>query len=94
MLAAQRQGEGDTYYWRVNQWVMPSFTMIAARPGMPIHFQVRVPMDDERQIYYRIIWHPTRPLTEAELHDAKYAAPTSRRSAPASSRSRTRRTTT
>ena len=72
MLAAQRQGEGETHYWRVNQWVMPSFTMIAARPGMPIHFQVRVPMDDERQIYYRIIWHPTRPLTEAELNDAKY----------------------
>jgi phenylpropionate dioxygenase-like ring-hydroxylating dioxygenase large terminal subunit len=72
MLAAQRQGEGDSFYWRVNQWVMPSFTMIAARPGMPIHFQVRVPMDDEHQIYYRIIWHPSRPLTEAELNDARY----------------------
>src|SRR6476646_3835586 len=72
MLAAQRRGEGDSFYWRVNQWVMPSFTMIAARPGMPIHFQVRVPMDDEHQIYYRIIWHPSRPLTEAELNDARY----------------------
>jgi phenylpropionate dioxygenase-like ring-hydroxylating dioxygenase large terminal subunit len=71
MLAAQRNGEGDTYYWRVNQWTMPSFTMIAARPGTPIHFQVRVPVDDERQVYYRIIWHPTRPLTVDELRDAK-----------------------
>jgi phenylpropionate dioxygenase-like ring-hydroxylating dioxygenase large terminal subunit len=71
MLAAQRNGEGDTYYWRVNQWSMPSFTMIAARPGTPIHFQVRVPVDDEHQIYYRIIWHPTRALTEEELRDAR-----------------------
>ena len=29
-------------------------------------------MDDERQIYYRIIWHPSRPLTDAELNDARY----------------------
>ena len=71
MLAAQRNGEGDTYYWRVNQWSMPSFTMIAARAGTPIHFQVRVPVDDEHQVYYRIIWHPTRPLTEDELRDAR-----------------------
>ena len=62
MLAAQRRGEGETYYWRVNQWVMPSFTMIAAKPGTPVHFQVRVPVDDEHQIYYRIIWHPSRPF--------------------------------
>jgi phthalate 4,5-dioxygenase oxygenase subunit len=71
MLAAQRNGEGETYYWRVNQWSMPSFTMIAAKPGTPIHLQARVPVDDENQIYYRIIWHPTRPLTEDELRDAR-----------------------
>jgi hypothetical protein len=71
MLAAQRNGEGETHYWRVNQWVMPSFTMIATPPGTAIHLQARVPVDDEHQIYYRIIWHPTRPLTEAELYDAR-----------------------
>jgi hypothetical protein len=52
---------------------MPSFTMIAARPGTPIHFQMRVPLDDENQIYYRVIWHPSRPLTDAELDAAKHA---------------------
>ncbi len=71
MLAAQRTGPADTLYWRVNQWLMPSFTMIAAKPGTPIHFQVRVPADDEHQIYYRIIWHPERPLTESELYAAR-----------------------
>lgn len=71
MLAAQRTGPADTLYWRVNQWLMPSFTMIAAKPGTPIHFQVRVPVDDVKQIYYRIIWHPERALTETEIYRAK-----------------------
>jgi phthalate 4,5-dioxygenase len=71
MLAAQRTGPADSTYWRVNQWLMPSFTMIAAKPGTPIHFQVRVPVDDEHQVYYRIIWHPERALTESELYTAR-----------------------
>jgi hypothetical protein len=71
MLAAQRNAPDGMLYWRVNQWTMPSFTMIAAKPGTYIHFQVRVPIDDESQIYYRIIWHPERPLTEQELRDAR-----------------------
>ena len=71
MLAAQRQGPDGAAYWRVNQWSMPSFTMIAAKPGTYIHFQVRVPVDDENQLYYRIIWHPERPLTDQELRDAQ-----------------------
>jgi phthalate 4,5-dioxygenase oxygenase subunit len=70
-LAAQRTGSDGTAYWRVNQWTMPSFTMIAAKPGTPIHFQVRVPSDDESQIYFRIIWHPERPLTDMELTTAR-----------------------
>lgn len=71
MLAAQRTGPADTTYWRVNQWLMPSFTMIAAKPGTPIHFQVRVPVDDEHQLYFRIIWHPERALTDSELYVAR-----------------------
>ena len=71
MLAAERAGPDGTRNWRVNQWTMPSFTMIAAKPGTYIHFQVRVPADDENQIYYRCIWHPERPLTEQELMDAR-----------------------
>ncbi|MEE8517527.1 MAG: Rieske 2Fe-2S domain-containing protein [Dehalococcoidia bacterium] len=71
MLGALRKsGEGKNY-WRVNQWIMPSFTMIAAKPGTPVHLQMRVPIDDEHSIFFRAIWHPTRPLTEEELHDAR-----------------------
>ena len=72
MLGAERTGPEGKRYWRINQWLMPSFTMIAARPGTPVHFQMRVPMDDESSIYYRVIYHPERPLTDAELHDARH----------------------
>jgi hypothetical protein len=71
MLAAQRRGPEGNAYWRVNQWTMPAFTMIAAKPGTYIHFQVSVPVVDERQLYYRIIWHPERPLTDQERRDAQ-----------------------
>jgi hypothetical protein len=71
MLGAEREGPNDKRYWRINQWFMPSFTMIAAQPGTPVHFQIRVPMDDESTLYYRVIFHPERPLTDGELRDAK-----------------------
>ena len=38
MLGAERTGPEGKRYWRINQWLMPSFTMIAARPGTPVHF--------------------------------------------------------
>lgn len=72
MLGAKRDGTDDKTYWRVNQWLMPSFTMIAARPGTPVHLQIRVPMDDGTSIFYRAIWHPSRPLTDQERHDAEH----------------------
>ena len=71
MLGAKRKGPEEKVYWRVNQWFIPSITMIAARPGNPVHVQMRVPTDDEHMLYYRVVYHPTRPLTEAELWDAR-----------------------
>jgi len=71
MLGAKRGGPEGKSYWRVNQWLMPSFTMIAAVPGTPVHLQIRVPMGDETSIFYRAIWHPTRPLTDRERYDAE-----------------------
>jgi phthalate 4,5-dioxygenase len=72
MLGARRNGADNKSYWRVNQWLMPSFTMIAALPGTPVHLQIRVPIDDKSSIFYRAIWHPTRPLTDKERWDAEH----------------------
>ena len=67
MLAARRSAGDDRYSWRVNHWLMPFTTLVAALPDTPILAQVRVPIDDETSMLFRVLTHPTRPLSEAEL---------------------------
>ena len=66
MLTARREA-GDNFYWRVNQWMLPFYTMIAARPGDTVLCQVKVPVDDEHAVAFRVRWHADRPLAPAEL---------------------------
>ena len=74
MLAARRAGRDEgSYYWRVNQWLMPSYTIIAGKRDAALHCNIRVPIDDEHTIYFRLWWHADRPLSEAELDDLKHA---------------------
>jgi phenylpropionate dioxygenase-like ring-hydroxylating dioxygenase large terminal subunit len=67
MLAACRDAEEDTHYWRTNQWLMPYYTMIATdlqqRRG---HGHIWVPIDDRRTQVWCVIWAPQEELTEAE----------------------------
>ena len=72
MLAARREAGEEGYYWRVNQWLMPSYTMIASPQGGSLGCNVRVPMDDEHTLYFRLRWHSDRPLTEAELMEFQH----------------------
>jgi phthalate 4,5-dioxygenase len=67
MLAAQRDAGPDHYQWRVNQYLMPYITLIAAPPELPILNQVRVPVDDETSMLFRCFIHPERPLTAEEI---------------------------
>jgi len=66
MLSAQRNAGPDTFQWRVNQWLMPFCTLIAAAPGVPMLAQLRVPIDDEHSFLFRLIASPDRPITDAE----------------------------
>src|SRR6266849_5288810 len=38
-IGARRNAEDDQYYWRITQWVMPSFTMIPPRGSHWVHGQ-------------------------------------------------------
>jgi phenylpropionate dioxygenase-like ring-hydroxylating dioxygenase large terminal subunit len=67
MLSAQRNAGPDHFQWRVNQYLMPYITLIAAPPGMPILHQVRVPVDDVTSMHFRCYVHPERPLTPEEI---------------------------
>ncbi len=67
LIGAQRDAEADSYYWRMTQFLMPTYTMIPAPVGGPISFTAAIPMDDDRMMGYTVTWHPDRPLTEQEV---------------------------
>jgi phenylpropionate dioxygenase-like ring-hydroxylating dioxygenase large terminal subunit len=65
-VGARRNAEDDQYYWRITQWLMPSFTMIPPRADHPVHGHFWVPIDDENCWAWSYDYKPQRDLTEAE----------------------------
>lgn len=70
-IAARRNAEEGKYYWRITPWVMPSFTMVPPRGDHPVHGHFWVPIDEENCWVFTYDYHPTRPLTEAEVQAMK-----------------------
>jgi phenylpropionate dioxygenase-like ring-hydroxylating dioxygenase large terminal subunit len=66
-IGARRNAECGHYYWRITQWVMPSFTMIPPRGDYPVHGHFWVPIDDENCWTWSFDYLPTRPLSGAEV---------------------------
>jgi phenylpropionate dioxygenase-like ring-hydroxylating dioxygenase large terminal subunit len=67
MIGARRDAEEDSYYWRVTQFLMPTYTMIPVPVGAPVSFTAATPMDDESMLGFTVTWHPERPLREDEI---------------------------
>ena len=67
MLSAQRNAGPGMFHWRVNQFLMPYAVLIAAPPNTPVLTQVRVPIDDEHSMHFRVWSVAERPLTDAEI---------------------------
>jgi hypothetical protein len=65
-IGARRDTGDGKYYWRITQWVMPSFTLIPPRGDHPIGGHSWVPMDDESCWAWSTNHHAMRPLTHAE----------------------------
>lgn len=70
-IGVRRNAEDGQYYWRITQWVMPSFTMIPPRGGHLVHGHFWVPIDDESCWTWSYDYHPTRPLSESELESVR-----------------------
>ena len=66
-IGARRDAEAMSYYWRITQFLMPSYTMIPAPVGGPLSFTGAAPIDDEHMLGFTATWHPDRPLTQAEV---------------------------
>ena len=67
LIAARRNAEEDSYYWRLTQYLMPFYTMIPGTPGFPIGGHAWVPIDDERCWNFSVTWRHDRPLSQEEL---------------------------
>jgi hypothetical protein len=65
-IGARRNAENDRYYWRITQFVMPSFTLIPPRGDHPIGGHCWVPIDDENCWAWSSNHHATRALTREE----------------------------
>jgi len=66
-IGARRDAENGNYYWRITQWVMPSFTMVPPRGNHSVHGHFWIPIDDEHCWAWSYDYHPTRELTDAEV---------------------------
>ena len=71
LIGARRTQPDGRWLWRVNQYVLPFYTMPA--PGLDervIQSHIWVPMDDTHVVNWMVTWHPDRPLTaeERRLH--------------------------
>lgn len=70
-LFGRRNGEPDSYYWRITQYLFPWFTLIAPFGEHALGGHVWVPIDDYSCWAWSINWQPNRPLTEEEVEAMK-----------------------
>ncbi len=65
-LYGRRNGEPDSYYWRITQWLFPWFTLIPPFGDHALGGHVWVPIDDEHCWAWNMNWRPDQPLHAEE----------------------------
>jgi phthalate 4,5-dioxygenase oxygenase subunit len=73
-IAARRNADENSYYWRIARWLMPCFVIVPTAPENVCRANLFVPIDDENCWWYRIRWHAERALTEKEIDGYKNGA--------------------
>jgi nitrite reductase/ring-hydroxylating ferredoxin subunit len=63
LVAVRRNAEEDTYYWRLTQFLLPTYTMIPHQKGLSMHGHCWVPRDDETCWVWTMTWSPDTPLS-------------------------------
>jgi phenylpropionate dioxygenase-like ring-hydroxylating dioxygenase large terminal subunit len=66
-IGARRNAENGNYYWRITQWVMPSFTMIPPRGDHPVHGHFWIPADDDNCWAWSFDYRAQKPLTVEQV---------------------------
>ncbi len=70
-VGARRKAEEGNYYWRITQYVVPSFTMIPPRGDYTLHGHFWVPIDDTHCWAWSYDYHPTRKIKPEEREAMK-----------------------
>lgn len=70
-LFGRRNGNNDSYYYRVTQWLFPWYTLIPPFGHHALGGHVFVPKNDVETWVWSINFRPDRPLTEQEVADMK-----------------------
>jgi phenylpropionate dioxygenase-like ring-hydroxylating dioxygenase large terminal subunit len=65
-LYGRRNGEPDSYYWRITQWLFPWFTLIPPFGDHALGGHVWVPIDDHHCWAWSINFHPQKSLSAEE----------------------------
>ncbi|WP_210208120.1 Rieske 2Fe-2S domain-containing protein [Methylovirgula ligni] len=73
-IYGRRNGEIDSYYWRVTQWLFPWFTLIPPSGDHPLTGHIWVPIDDCHCWTWSISFRPDKPLTEIERAEMRRGA--------------------
>ncbi len=68
-IYGRRNGEADSYYWRVTQFLFPWYTLIPPFGPHPLGGHVWVPIDDEHCWAWSINFYPDKPLAAEERRD-------------------------
>ena len=67
---ARREAVDGQYYWRVTQWLLPTFSLIPART-FPRGGRCWIPIDDTHISVIQYAYHPDRALTAEEVRTRK-----------------------
>ena len=68
-LFGRRNGDADSYYWRITQWLFPWYTLIPPFGEHALGGHVWVPIDDHSCWAWSINYRPERDLTAQERAD-------------------------
>lgn len=66
-IFGRRNGEPDSHYYRITQWIFPWFTLIPPFGPHALGGHIWVPIDDENCWAWNINFFPDKPLPEEEL---------------------------
>jgi nitrite reductase/ring-hydroxylating ferredoxin subunit len=66
-IFGRRNGESDSHYWRITQWIFPWYTLIPPFGPHALGGHIWVPIDDESCWAWSINFLPDRPLPQDEL---------------------------